>query len=117
MELASTDETMLIYPRVFAFRMIYELQGGSLSVTYEVDNRDERIMYFGLGVHPGFNVPLRGGERFEDYRLPVLTHPAARAGLALRQTASRMERTSRFLWLRAVFCRYVTTCLIRMLLC
>lgn len=69
MELTSTDETTLIYPRAFAFRVLYELRGGSLSVTYEVDNRDERIMYFGLGAHPGFNVPLRDGERFEDYRL------------------------------------------------
>ena len=26
-------------------------------------------MYFGLGGHPGFNVPLTEGKRFEDYRL------------------------------------------------
>lgn len=69
MELVSTDETMRIYPRAFAFRVSYELKGESLSVTYQVDNRDRRIMYFGLGAHPGFNVPLGEGERFEDYRL------------------------------------------------
>lgn len=69
MELVSTDETMRIYPRAFAFRVSYELKDESLSVTYQVDNRDRRIMYFGLGAHPGFNVPLGEGERFEDYRL------------------------------------------------
>lgn len=69
MELISTDQTMAIYPRTFVFRVIYELQGESLSVTYEVGSRDKRIMYFGLGAHPGFNVPLRKGTRFEDYRL------------------------------------------------
>ena len=26
-------------------------------------------MYFGLGGHPGFNVPLAPGKKFEDYRL------------------------------------------------
>lgn len=69
MELDSTDETMLIYPRAFAFRVSYELLGETLSVTYQVDNKDQRIMYFGLGAHPGFRVPLGEGERFEDYRL------------------------------------------------
>lgn len=69
MELASTEETMALYPRAFAFRVSYALEGETLSVTYQVDNRDQRVMYFGLGAHPGFNVPLGEGERFEDYRL------------------------------------------------
>ena len=69
MELSSTEETMALYPRAFAFRVNYVLEGETLSVTYQVDNRDQRVMYFGLGAHPGFNVPLREGERFEDYRL------------------------------------------------
>ena len=68
-ELASSEKTLAAYPRAFAFRVIYELQGNSLSITYEVENRDERTMYFGLGGHPGFQVPLEGGKRFEDYRL------------------------------------------------
>lgn len=69
LELASTEETMALYPRAFAFRVSCALEGESLSVTYQVDNRDQRVMYFGLGGHPGFNVPLGEGERFEDYRL------------------------------------------------
>lgn len=68
-ELASNEKTLAAYPRVFAFRVIYELRGKSLSITYEVKNRDDRIMYFGLGGHPGFQVPLRDGKQFEDYRL------------------------------------------------
>lgn len=69
MELSATEETMALYPRAFAFRVSYALEGESLSVTYQVDNRDQRVMYFGLGGHPGFHVPLGEGERFEDYRL------------------------------------------------
>lgn len=67
-ELSSNKKTLTAYPRAFVFRVIYELRDSDLSVTYEVENRDERTMYFGLGAHPGFNVPLSGGT-FEDYRL------------------------------------------------
>ena len=69
LELQSSPETRKQYPREFTFRVIYELSGSTLAVTYEVINRDARPMIFGLGGHPGFNVPLQKGLRFEDYRL------------------------------------------------
>ena len=34
-----------------------------------MENRDEKRMYFALGGHPGINVPLEDGLRFEDYAL------------------------------------------------
>lgn len=68
-ELTSSKRTLAAYPRLFAFRVIYKLEDSGLSITYEVENRDERIMYFGLGAHPGFRVPLRAGKQFRDYRL------------------------------------------------
>lgn len=64
-----TEETRNHYPRRFAFRVSYALREDTLSVTYEVENRDEKALFFGLGGHPGFNVPLRTGLRFSDYRL------------------------------------------------
>ena len=67
--LESNEETYAQYPRRFVFRVIYALEGNTLAVTYEVENRDERTLHFGLGGHPGFNVPLEAGLRFEDYRL------------------------------------------------
>ena len=69
LELQSSAETMRQYPREFTFRVAYTLLGGALTVAYEVINRGERPMIFGLGGHPGFNVPLQKGLRFEDYRL------------------------------------------------
>ena len=69
MELRSDAETYQQYPRQFVFRVIYTLRERALEITYEVENRDERTMYFGLGGHPGFNVPLAEGKSFEDYRL------------------------------------------------
>ena len=68
LELVSDADTLAQYPREFAFRVIYSLEESTLTVTYEVENRDEKTMYFGLGGHPGFNVPLGSG-RYEDYRL------------------------------------------------
>lgn len=67
--LESDAETLVQYPRAFAFRITYALEGSRLDVTFRVDNRDQRTMYFGLGGHPGFMVPLEAGKTFEDYRL------------------------------------------------
>lgn len=69
LEMVSDEETYAQYPRRFTFRVIYRLDHNMLEVTYEVKNLDERTMYFGIGGHPGFNVPLSKGRRFEDYRL------------------------------------------------
>lgn len=69
LELTSDPETYARYPRNFAFRIIYALNENTLEITYEVENQDNRPMYFGLGGHPGFHVPLAKGKRFEDYRL------------------------------------------------
>lgn len=69
LELTSSKDTKAAYPRDFSFRIGYALEGDTLNVTFEVENRDEKVMYFGLGGHPGFNVPLVPGKSFEDYRL------------------------------------------------
>lgn len=68
-QLVSDRETLAAYPREFVFRICYALQDNALNITFEVENRDEKTMYFGLGGHPGFNVPLVPGKTFEDYRL------------------------------------------------
>ena len=74
--LFSDGETRQRYPRDFAFSIRYELRQDTLEITFLVENRDHRTMYFGLGGHPGFHVPLTAGRRFEDYRLRF-TNPCA----------------------------------------
>lgn len=69
MELQDNPQTYIHYPRHFLFRVIFSLRKNTLEITYEVENQDERKMYFGLGGHPGFNVPLKAGKKFEDYHL------------------------------------------------
>lgn len=68
-ELTDTDETYEIYPFHFEFRVAYELIGNKIEITYRVQNFSDEMMYFGLGAHPGFNVPLEDGLTFEDYYL------------------------------------------------
>lgn len=69
MELRANEEALAQYPRDFRFRIVYELSESTLNICYEIENADVRTMYFGLGGHPGFNVPLEPGLRFEDYRI------------------------------------------------
>lgn len=69
LELCADQETLGQYPRQFCFRVIYTLLNDTLEICFEVENRDEKIMYFGLGGHPGFCLPLAEGKCFEDYRL------------------------------------------------
>ena len=73
-ELTDDADTYAHYPRQFAFRIHYVLENNRLNITFEVENRDSKPMYFGLGGHPGFRVPLTDGLAFTDYRLRF-SHP------------------------------------------
>ncbi|MBQ7642980.1 MAG: aldose 1-epimerase family protein [Clostridia bacterium] len=64
--LSYDEETLKIYPFEFIFKVSFALEGSSLKVLYRVENKGEGDMYFGLGAHPGFNVPFDGGN-FDDY--------------------------------------------------
>lgn len=65
-EYSANDITRPQYPFEFVYRVIYEVRGNTLYITYEVENSDEKEMVFAVGGHPGFNVPFGAGE-FEDY--------------------------------------------------
>ncbi|MBQ7373370.1 MAG: aldose 1-epimerase family protein [Clostridia bacterium] len=64
--LKSNERTKAVYPFDFTFLVKFTILNKSLTVTYKVVNDGNLTMYFGLGGHPGFNVPFDGGE-FEDY--------------------------------------------------
>lgn len=69
LELRENAETQAQYPFHFIFRIIFRLDGRTLSVSYEIQNTDRTVMPFAIGGHPGFRVPLCVGEGFEDYVL------------------------------------------------
>lgn len=69
LEMTDSAETLKHYPFRFTFRVSYTLEGGVLLIRYAVTNLSDTRMYFALGGHPGFNVPLGGGLEFSDYRI------------------------------------------------
>lgn len=69
LELCSDPALKENYPFDFSLRIGYELKDAQVDITFRVENLCENTMPFGIGGHPGFNVPLEEGERFEDYEI------------------------------------------------
>lgn len=69
LELTDSPKTRAVYPYAFCLTLRYTLKGRRLTVCYRVEDRSEDVMYFGLGGHPGFRVPLQPKLSFEDYFL------------------------------------------------
>ena len=67
--LQSDDETLLVYPFSFEFRISYSLNESTLVVTYDIINVGDEEMYFSVGGHPAFKVPLLANTKYEDYYL------------------------------------------------
>ena len=67
--LRSDDELKKNYPFDFVYTLRYLLDGNRIKTVYEISNEGEGPMYFAVGGHPGFNVPLGGEGSFEDYYL------------------------------------------------
>ena len=67
--LKSDEDTLSKYPFSFEYRIRYTLKGSKLEMEYQVINKDDKAMYFGIGGHPGFFVPIKQGLTFEDYYL------------------------------------------------
>lgn len=64
--LTDSEETRTQYPFSFRFLVTYRIEGQKLVITDRVENSGEKLMYFGLGGHPGFRAPLDGAGSFED---------------------------------------------------
>lgn len=67
--LRSNAETLAVYPFRFAFSVGYALHHNELTVTYNVQNEGKEEMYFSVGGHPAFKLPLVDGTAYNDYRL------------------------------------------------
>jgi len=67
--ICDTEETYAQYPYKFQFSVCYRLESTTICITYSVKNNDDKEMYFGVGGHPGFNVPFEKDTMFEDYYL------------------------------------------------
>jgi galactose mutarotase-like enzyme len=68
LRLSSSEETLKLYPFKFVLDVTYKIYGPLLTVTYEVRCPEKRDIFFSIGSHPAFNIPLNEG-LFEDYYL------------------------------------------------
>lgn len=66
--LRDDDETRAMYPFAFELVITYTLDNNLVHVDYQVTNPDtKQVMYFAIGAHPGFNIPVTDDTKFTDY--------------------------------------------------
>lgn len=65
----SSEDTLKVYPYEFDYYVSFVLEGAKLTVSFKVVNTGNETMLFSVGAHPGFNVPINEGEKFENYSL------------------------------------------------
>ncbi|MEO6549416.1 MAG: aldose 1-epimerase family protein [Ferruginibacter sp.] len=68
-ELKSDESTLEVYPFQFSFSIIYTIEENSMSVSYLVKNTGDQVMYFSVGGHPAFKMPIADSVQYEDYYL------------------------------------------------
>lgn len=61
-ELRSNEETRKKYPFEFSLKIKYELFENTIRVNWIVKNNDNKTMYFSIGAHPAFRVPVNERE-------------------------------------------------------
>lgn len=65
--LRDNEETRKVYPFKFELRVNYNLLNNLLEENFSVTNTDDKELIFGIGGHPGFNLPVNQETVKEDY--------------------------------------------------
>ena len=65
----SSAETLAVYPFEFKLSVVYIVENNQLTVKYIVENKCTETLYFSVGAHPAFKVPLVSGNSYTDYYL------------------------------------------------
>ena len=63
------DETTINYPFQFKLIIEYSIIYNQLFCNYSVENLGKNEMYFSIGAHPAFKVPLNESSNFDDWFL------------------------------------------------
>lgn len=67
-KLGHTDTTLMNYPFEFILEITYSLEENTLHVDYKVTNPAfDTSMWFSIGGHPAFRVPLSEDDQFENW--------------------------------------------------
>lgn len=67
--LQNDEETFLKYPFQFELIVTYTLRKSKVEIAYHVINKGSNKMWFSIGAHPAFKIPLVKDTGFEDYFL------------------------------------------------
>jgi len=71
--LQSDDEKSLeIYPYHFNLYVTFKLNGNALEVSHKVVNKNDCVMYYSFGAHPGFNCKIGDFLEFDNNQTCVL---------------------------------------------
>lgn len=99
--LAADEDTRKRYPFEFSLEVTHRLKGNVLKVEWKVVNNDDKAMYFTIGAHPGFNVPVLPDTKYSDYYLQfpedkdvlTLSHIDPETGTAIPGKKTQLELT------------------------
>lgn len=67
--LSHDESTLAVYPFEFVFKIRYQLRHNRLEVSYLVENPSDDSLWFSVGGHPAFKVPLTEGTQYNNYVL------------------------------------------------
>ncbi len=109
--LSSDDATLAVFPFAFELRVIYRLTAGGLTVTYRVSNPAQATLYFSVGGHPAFAVPIAAGTGYTDYHLEFDSEedaprwPISKDGLIEREPQPMLAHTKTLPLTKELFAR------------
>ncbi len=107
--LENNETTLLKFPFSFRFDIVYSLDGGKLNVLYRVKNTGTTDMYFSVGGHPAFRLPLTAGTAYADYYLKFNETenagrwPISKDGLIETNPVSLLDNTRRLELIKELF--------------
>lgn len=109
--LRSDAATRTVFPFDFELRVKYRLAGGVLATTYVVANPSAQPLYFSIGGHPAFRVPLAPGTSYDDYYLEfeqaekAPRWPISPGGLIEREPQPLLNDTQKLPLTKALFAK------------
>ena len=66
------EESLKIYPYHFDLYVTFKLNGNALEVSHKVVNKNDCVMYYSFGAHPGFNCKIGDYLEFDNNQACVL---------------------------------------------
>ncbi|MDZ4666426.1 MAG: aldose 1-epimerase family protein [bacterium] len=93
--LESNEETLKKFPYEFKFFITYQIVKNKVSITYSCLNQGQENMYFSVGAHPGFKLPLPQLDQYQiEFEYPEdLNRHLLKDGLFSGETESLGRQT------------------------